>query len=112
LKLRIIEKLMHVCFLLEQKYAPYSKWLGKAFTDLSCAETLNPIFSKALFSLSYEEREQALGDAYVFVANLMNSSGLIPPQPVGLSRPYSTRPGRCIKASLFANACANTLPDE
>jgi len=31
---QIVEKLIHICFLMECKYAPYVKWLYKLLTNL------------------------------------------------------------------------------
>ena len=35
---RLARDLMRLCFLLERRYAPYSKWLGSAFARLDAAE--------------------------------------------------------------------------
>ena len=32
---RMAEKLMRLCFLIERRYAPYSKWFGAAFSRLT-----------------------------------------------------------------------------
>ena len=37
---RIVRDLMRLCFLIERRYAPYSKWLGTAFARLDCASEL------------------------------------------------------------------------
>jgi Domain of unknown function (DUF4037) len=33
----LVRDLMGLCFLLERRYAPYSKWFGTAFAELGCA---------------------------------------------------------------------------
>ena len=37
-----VRDLMRLAFLIEREYAPYSKWLGTAFADLSCVPVLGP----------------------------------------------------------------------
>ena len=39
---------MRLCFLLERRYAPYTKWLGAAFDRLAGAGELAPHFARAL----------------------------------------------------------------
>ncbi len=39
---RLVREIMRLCFLMEQQYAPYSKWLGTAFARLSCGPALGP----------------------------------------------------------------------
>ena len=39
---RIVRDLMRLCFLIERRYAPYSKWLGSAFRDLRIAPETCP----------------------------------------------------------------------
>ena len=34
---RLVRDVMRLCFLMEKTYAPYPKWLGSAFKQLSCA---------------------------------------------------------------------------
>jgi hypothetical protein len=35
---RLVRALMQLCFLMERRYAPYSKWFGTGFSRLSIAE--------------------------------------------------------------------------
>ena len=41
---RIVRDLMRLCFLIERRYAPYSKWLGSAFRNLRIAPDLPRIW--------------------------------------------------------------------
>ena len=45
---QLVRDLMRLCFLMEQQYAPYSKWYGTAFLRLEAASSLNPVLSLAL----------------------------------------------------------------
>lgn len=76
---RQVKNLMYLCFVMERKYAPYSKWFGTAFARLDCAKKLNPIFEKTLQAKSLKDREKFLAEAYEVVAGLHNALKITPP---------------------------------
>ena len=43
---RIVREIIKLSFLIERKYAPYSKWLGSAFVRLRIAGQLSPILNR------------------------------------------------------------------
>src|SRR5262249_38692628 len=45
---RLARDLMRLCFLLERRYAPYSKWLGSAFQRLDAHREVGPALERAL----------------------------------------------------------------
>ena len=45
---RMVRDLMRLCFLIERRYAPYSKWLGSAFQNLHMAPRLASHLDAAL----------------------------------------------------------------
>jgi Domain of unknown function (DUF4037) len=45
---RLAREVMHLCFLMERQYAPYSKWFGSAFAKLACASQIGPHLRAAL----------------------------------------------------------------
>ena len=98
---RIVRDLMKLCFLMEQQYAPYSKWLGTAFARLRCAPALLPIFRHVLLADSWREREAHLANAYRIVAAMHNELGLTRPLPTEVSR-YHERPYLVLQAEAFA----------
>ncbi|MHA1156775.1 MAG: DUF4037 domain-containing protein [Candidatus Heimdallarchaeota archaeon] len=65
-----IAKLMKLCFLIEKRYAPYSKWFGTAFSKLDCSSTLLPIFKETLTEKDWVKKQDLLVQAYIIVANL------------------------------------------
>jgi hypothetical protein len=69
---RLVRDLMHLCFLMEKQYAPYSKWFGTAFAQLQCAAELAPVLSSALAADDWRAREQNLARAYEYVAEMHN----------------------------------------
>ena len=78
---RLVHDLMRLCFLLERRYAPYSKWFATAFAGLDCGAELSPILWRILQAPSWQEREQALNEAYAVVAAMHNASGISEPVP-------------------------------
>ncbi|MFJ8884604.1 DUF4037 domain-containing protein [Streptomyces sp. NPDC102402] len=107
---RLVRSLMHLCHLLERRYAPYGKWLGSSFGGLPVAGTLGPMLRGALAATEYPAREAHLCAAYEAVASLQNSSGLIAPVDPG-RRPYHARPFLVLHAERFAHALALTVTD-
>lgn len=75
----MVKKLMRLCFLMERKYAPYTKWFGTAFSQLECAPELGPIFRDVLLSLTWKEREENLSRAYRVIARMHNALKITPP---------------------------------
>ena len=76
---RQVKNLMRLCFLMERRYAPYSKWFGTAFSRLSCAKELNPIFMQVLQAREWGVRQQFLAQAYEIVARMHNALGITMP---------------------------------
>ena len=107
---RLVRELMHLCLLMARQYAPYSKWLGTAFSRLSCAAELTPSLSGACTAASYAEREAHLASAYRRVAELHNALGLTAPLPMEPSY-FFERPFLVIHADRFAEALRAAITD-
>jgi hypothetical protein len=73
---RQVKNLMKLCFLMERKYSPYSKWFGTAFNQLACAKELSPIFMQVLQSEDWRARQEFLAQAYEIVARMHNALGI------------------------------------
>lgn len=108
---RLVRDLMRLCFLLERRYAPYSKWIGTAFSRLEGAEILTPLFTATLSASDWHEREQPLAQAYAEVARRQNALGLTPAQDERVSY-YHNRPFLVIHADRFAAALAGAITDD
>src|SRR6185437_8049269 len=107
---RLARDVMRLCFLLERRYAPYSKWFGTAFSHLACARQLGPCLTAVLAASNWQEREGQLAEAYVTAARMQNALALTDPlDPT--PRLYHDRPYRVIHAERFANALAATIHD-
>jgi hypothetical protein len=76
---RQVKNLMRLCFLMERQYAPYSKWFGMAFNQLSCSGELHPIFMQVLQAQDWRARQELLAQAYEVVARLHNALGITIP---------------------------------
>jgi hypothetical protein len=107
---RLVRDLMRLALLQARTYAPYSKWLGTAFTRLGHPDGLDVALAAALAAESYADREQALVTAYELVARRHNALGItdeLDPAP----RPFHDRPALVLDAGRFAEACLATVSD-
>jgi hypothetical protein len=108
---RICRDLMRLCFLVERRYAPYSKWLGTAFARLDAAPEVGPALEGALAATAYPAREAALVRAYEAVARRFNALGVAEPQDPTV-RPFFARAYRVLSSDRFASACLAAVEDE
>ncbi|MFD7159148.1 DUF4037 domain-containing protein [Kribbella sp. NPDC059898] len=83
---RLVHDLMQLCFLLERTYAPYSKWFGTAFRQLSCGPALEPLLRAVLRAGTWQEREEALLAVYAAVGELHNRLGITEPVTLGVEQ--------------------------
>ncbi len=108
---RIVRDLMRLGFLIERRYAPYSKWLGSAFRSLPIASGLAPHLDAALKAMDYPARETGLCSAYEYVAHCHNQLNLTPPVDPEI-RLFYKRPFRVLGGDRFAEACLAAIQDE
>ena len=108
---RQVKNLMKLCFLIERKYAPYSKWFGTAFSKLDCASELSPIFKDVLLSLTWKEREAHMGRAYAVMARMHNALQITRPIPEQVSN-YYNRPYLVLEAPEIVGDILKNLTDE
>jgi hypothetical protein len=107
----LVRDLMGLCFLLERRYAPYSKWFGTAFAELRCAPRLMPHFRKLLRAASWQERDVALAPAYELVAGLHNALEITEPVDPHVRFYHGGRPFQVIHGERFAEALLATIED-
>ncbi|WP_246730853.1 DUF4037 domain-containing protein [Rhizobium leguminosarum] len=96
-------------FLLERRYAPYSKWLGSGFARLPIAEPLSPHLQRTLYSSEWAEREDALASAYQELARRQNAIGVASFEPI--VGPYHDRPFTTINADDAVEAAHSAITD-
>jgi hypothetical protein len=107
---RLVRDIMRLCFLMARRYAPYPKWLGTAFRQLSRAASLAPVLQQALSAGSWREREAHLCVAYEYLAAWHNELGLTETLPEKTTLFYS-RPFRVIWGGKFSNAICARIAD-
>lgn len=73
---RIAERLMRLCFLYQNAYAPYSKWFGTAFRHLPVPDALKEAMHAALTAQNIEAREKNLVLAQKLTADLHDAAGI------------------------------------
>jgi hypothetical protein len=107
---RLVRDAIRLCFLLERRYAPYSKWLGSAFRRLDGYGRVGPPILDALAAPDHPERENALVTALQAVAALHNGSGVTRrvDDTIGF---FHDRPFRVLGASRFVDACLERVAD-
>ncbi|WP_179121656.1 hypothetical protein [Streptomyces avermitilis] len=91
-------------------HPPYSKWLGTAFAELPCAETLTPLLSAALAARTWQERERHLSPAYELAAGMHNDLGLTEPLETK-ARYFHTRPFLVMDGYRFTDTLMATIND-
>ncbi len=108
---RMLHCLMNLCFLMEKRYPPYSKWFGTAFSKLNCAPELLPIFARIHQSSDWKEREQHLSSAYLHIGknhNCLNLTAEIAPE---ISN-FHDRPYQVPHAGRYADALREMIRSE
>lgn len=75
---RIADRLMRLCFLYEDRYAPYSKWFGTAFHTLDINPEISDNILKALAANDLLLRENYIVLSQKSVADLHNAKGITP----------------------------------
>lgn len=90
---RLVTDLMRLCFLMEREYAPYSKWFGTAFSGLRCGPEMTPTLWRVVRAETWQEREEALLEAYEKLAAMHNALELTAPVATVVERMWD-RPFR------------------
>jgi len=108
---RLVRDAMRLALLMDRQYAPYSKWFGSAFAQLSCAPSLTPIFEQALRAEGWQERQEHLASAYEILARMHNALGVIEPV-AAQGRRFYERPFRVIGGEDIALKLWDAIQDE
>jgi hypothetical protein len=107
---RLVRDIMRLCLLMEQHYAPYSKWFGSAFARLDCADRLLPIMSRVLGATNWQDRERNLVTAYEIVAAMHNGLNITEPVPTSVSS-FHNRPFMVIQGEAIGRSIWETIQD-
>lgn len=106
---RLVRDVMRMAFLLERRYAPYSKWLGSGFARLPIAGALSPHLALALRADGWPQRQDALASAYLELAHSQNAMDL--PGFAPIIGPYHDRPFTTINADDAVAALQSAIAD-
>lgn len=107
---RMVREIVRLSFLIERKYAPYSKWLGTAFSKLEIAKPLAPILRRTLLANSWKTRQKWLSQAYSLMAGRHNALEITKPLSTRITN-YYRRPYSVIFAERFAHAIKQAIKD-
>jgi len=106
----LVRDAMKLAFLMERHYAPYPKWFGIAFSQLSIAPALTGRLDRARFASNWRDREAGMVAAVEVLANRHNAMGLtewVDPAP----RSFFGRPFQVMFAARFADALMASITD-
>jgi hypothetical protein len=107
----LVRDLMRLCFLMERRYAPYTKWFGTAFSRLDAAPLLTPSLQGVLRAGTWQERERHLCAAYEAVARRHNALGITETLAEHVTF-FHDRPFRVIHGGRFASAIIDAIADQ
>jgi Domain of unknown function (DUF4037) len=107
---RLVRDAMRLAFLLERRYAPYSKWCGSAFARLDAAAKLAPALADVLAAATYAAREEALVRVMEELAARHNAIGVTASVDPTV-RLFHARPFRVLRSSRFVDACLERVAD-
>jgi hypothetical protein len=100
---RLVQYLMRLGFLIERRYAPYSKWFGSGFMRLDCSRKLTPVFNQVLAAPDWQTRQQFLSQAYETLAEMHNALHVTPSLDTHVSS-FHERPYLVIHGERFSEA--------
>ena len=107
----LVRDVMGLGFLMERRYAPYSKWFGTAFAELACAPRLLPLLRAVQQATTWYERDAALTPVYETMAGLHNNLGITEPIDPQVRFYHGGRPYHVIHGERFAAAIVDTIQD-
>lgn len=107
---RLVREIMKLAFLMERQYAPYSKWLGTAFSKLKIGKKLIPVLQDVLLAKTWKTRERKLGQAYAILARQHNALKITKPLPTKVTK-YYDRPYLVIHGDAFAGCIREAIRD-
>lgn len=76
---RTINKIMNLCFFIERKYIPYTKWFGSAFIKLKNGKRMYTHLLQILHEKDWYKRQQLLAKAFQMLGRMHNKLGITKP---------------------------------
>jgi len=94
---QLVRTAMHLGYLLQRQWPPYSKWLGLCFAALPEAGAAAPALAAAQTAPTWLERQQFLVEALVTLHEVQRAVGL--PTEAEVVEPFFDRPFAAVRAS-------------
>jgi uncharacterized protein DUF4037 len=107
---RLVRDIMRLGFLIERRYAPYSKWLGSAFARLDIHSEIGGALADVLEATRYAARERALAAAVEALARHFDRLRVAAPIDWTV-RPFKSRPFLVLDAGRYVDACLAEVSD-
>jgi hypothetical protein len=107
---RLVREFVRLAFLVQRRWAPYGKWLGRAFADLPLGARLRPHLSTAMTAAGWRDRETAVCAAASILAAATNDLGLAEPVDPAPRR-FHDRDIWVIDAERFTAALTAAITD-
>ena len=95
---RLVDVAMHLGFLLNRRWAPYSKWRGTLFDELPLASEIGLSLDAVMTASDWQSRGRHLAAALEALANQQDGYGLPTAAPACV--PFWDRPFVCINRSM------------
>lgn len=108
---RITNMLLKICFYIDEKYIPYSKWFGTFLKRLSFADELLPKAQAVLFENDPAAIEANLCTLYETVVELNNRSDSLPHLDNRITT-FFNRPYKVIFAETIVETLLTALTDQ
>lgn len=108
---RIVNALMKIAFYCEQRYIPYSKWLGTAFKQLAHYRELQPLIQSILDENNPAEIEAQVCALALKLVDIHNRNAELPLLDNTIQRFYG-RPSKVIFAERIVAALVNSIEDQ
>jgi len=107
---RVVNTLLKICFYLEERYMPYSKWFMTAINQLSCAKEIVPATEKIIFSQPGEQLDRLTAELAQKVMLLQNEKLALNlnNQPFQMYQ----RPGIALDCSSISNAVLKLIDNK
>lgn len=104
---RQVKEIMQLCFYMEKEYAPYMKWFGTAFSQLRCAQNLEPPLKRIFLQDNWKDREKILSEVYLILAEMHNDLAIteyLEPKIINFfDRPYKVPKSERFVEALLRN---------
>jgi hypothetical protein len=105
---RLVRDVVRLCLLMERRYAPYAKWIGRTFAALDAARVLLPLLNHVLAATDPQRRAELLNAVSEETGRRHNALGITEPVDPTV-RPYYDRPYLVLRSERFVEAAKTAI---